>query len=228
MSLPGARVGMMAGKRLPYDARVEYIGSWQAYKTWMDTGCIATGSTRLVVDCSFPSIGSQNPRMGQAIPGAQFNFGRTSAVTSTFRAAVGGGSGSLPTIISTVDVDTNRHTFEIDARPPCAFKIDGVSFSNNNSTAITPSTKTFTLFAVRGSSNTTPVTASTINDVYVWGAKIYDGDTLLHDWIPVRVGQEGRLYDQADPTSGPLGNGIWAPQPDATGTWSVGPDISSP
>ena len=53
--------------------------------------------------------------------------------------------------------------------------------------------------------------------------KLWDStDTLVRDFVPVRVGTAGYLYDRANPTGGPLGNGLYG---SATGTPLVaGPD----
>lgn len=53
--------------------------------------------------------------------------------------------------------------------------------------------------------------------------KIYDGDTLVCDMIPVRVGTVGYMYDRARPNGGPLGNGLFGNVGD--GQLICGPDV---
>ncbi len=55
----------------------------------------------------------------------------------------------------------------------------------------------------------------------IFGAKFDNGTSSL-DLVPVRVGTVGYLYDRANPTGGPSGNGLYG---SATGTALVaGPD----
>jgi len=54
------------------------------------------------------------------------------------------------------------------------------------------------------------------------GFRIEHGGVLVRDYAPVRVGTAGYLYDRANPTGGPLGNGLYG---SATATPLVaGPD----
>lgn len=53
--------------------------------------------------------------------------------------------------------------------------------------------------------------------------KMYDGDTLVCDMIPVRVGDVGYMYDRARPNSGPLGNGLFGNV--GAGQFICGPDV---
>lgn len=46
---------------------------------------------------------------------------------------------------------------------------------------------------------------------------------LLRDYIPVRVGTVGYLYDRANPTGGPLGNGLYGSATDTP--FIAGPDV---
>lgn len=62
------------------------------------------------------------------------------------------------------------------------------------------------------------------NPLRVYFCAIYDGSTLVRDFIPVRKNGVGYLYDKANPTGGPLGNGLYGNA--GTGEFVVGPDIS--
>lgn len=56
----------------------------------------------------------------------------------------------------------------------------------------------------------------------VYGFKAWNNGVLVRDLIPVRVGQTGYMYDRANPTGGPLGNGLY---PNAgAGAFVLGPD----
>ena len=68
--------------------------------------------------------------------------------------------------------------------------------------------------------------------------RIVSGSTTLRDLIPVRVGSGssavGYLYDRANPTGGPLGNGLYGNAADGQGGVTgfpancVGPDKPKP
>ena len=49
-----------------------------------------------------------------------------------------------------------------------------------------------------------------------------ENDVLVRDFIPVRVGTTGYLYDRANPTGGPNGNGLFGNA--GTGAFTIGPD----
>jgi hypothetical protein len=63
----------------------------------------------------------------------------------------------------------------------------------------------------------------------IYSAKFYDGTTLVRDLIPVRVGSGssavGYLYDKANPTGGPLGNGLYGNS--GSGAFVIGPDANA-
>jgi hypothetical protein len=83
-------------------------------------------------------------------------------------------------------------------------------------------TKIF-LFRARaaGGNNPTNTTTGKIRLYYFTGLS---GSTTAFDFTPVRVGTAGYLYDRANPTGGPLGNGLYG---SATGTPLVaGPDAN--
>lgn len=53
-------------------------------------------------------------------------------------------------------------------------------------------------------------------------AKLISESVIVRDFVPVRVGTAGFLYDRANPTGGPSGNGLYG---SATSTPLVaGPD----
>lgn len=57
----------------------------------------------------------------------------------------------------------------------------------------------------------------------VYYFKMYDGDTLVCDMIPVRKGNVGYMYDRVRPNGGPLGNGLFGNSGD--GQLICGPDV---
>ena len=86
---------------------------------------------------------------------------------------------------------------------------------------------------------TRPLTAGITKPFYAFGMGRADGTVtkgrariyaikingnITRDMIPVRVGQTGYFYDRANPTGGPLGNGLYGNA--GTGAFVVGPDIT--
>jgi hypothetical protein len=71
-------------------------------------------------------------------------------------------------------------------------------------------------------------TATTLGSVKISKLRVYDGSILVRDFIPVRVGSGanavGYLYDRANPTGGPLGNGLYPNS--GSGAFVVGPDAN--
>ncbi len=199
------RNALMTRKRLPYDAKVEYIESTGTQ--YLETGVYATENTRVNATLMTISTGNRNWFGGSIAGSAErsngfvFNSYSSSRVEYLF----GGGRGW-----STVPV-TNAvgRVFTLD------FSKGGVVI--DGTTVATPS---YTSFA----QNTGQICICVRyrNSGYISGRiyafRIYEGATLVRDFIPVRVGQVGYLYDRV---SGALfGNA-------GTGDFVLGPDVVS-
>jgi hypothetical protein len=78
-----------------------------------------------------------------------------------------------------------------------------------------PATATIWLFWANDASSLRGASA-------IYSFQILVNGVLVRDFIPVRIGQVGYLFDRANPTGGPLGNGLYG---SATSTPLVaGPD----
>lgn len=60
-------------------------------------------------------------------------------------------------------------------------------------------------------------------NVEVYAVRIKERGVLVRDFIPVRVGEVGYMYDRANPNGGPLGNGLYPNV--GTGDFVLGPDV---
>ena len=188
--------GRGAGKRKPYDAEIEYLESTGTQ--YLDTGIKLASTTKAVVDTAFTS-GSV---LGVIFPSNYSTwFCFTSGTTSTVRYYYG----SVSNYDYTID-KTMRHVYGISKD----FEIDGsvVYTSSNTLTA-----GLLNLYAFGRVNNGNP------NDLLkgkIFSLKIYDNDILVRDFIPVRKGNVGYMYDRV---SGQLfGNS-------GTGEFVLGPDL---
>ena len=208
--LIAARNAFMAGKRLPYDAEIEYLESTGTQ--WIDSG----------VPLKFPI--SADITLAMVSP-----YGTLDALP-VFGLRYGGGSlGSKFAIWfnkSQRKFALNYGTYDSGYKDPVVqseqvvnLRTDGAKLYLNGSliadggTVITTDApNTLTLFQMRDISNV----AARGQCVRYYSCKIYSNGFLVRDFIPVRVGTTGYLYDRV---SGKLfGNA-------GTGDFVLGPDV---
>ncbi len=213
-----------AGPPLPYDAEVEYIEGtgtqYALYSRSITLGAEYEFETR--VACFNPQT---SPYSG---------FGATGRYTRQAFLAFNVASGAYMAIAYTPTNDFGKHLVA-DATIPHVYKAqlsngtvsyfaDGVlkhTAPNGSGFTIT----SFGLFKMRD------IVSGTIWVENALKGRIYyctlrNGTSTEFDFIPVRVGSGssavGYMYDRANPTGGPLGNGLY---PNAgTGAFVIGPD----
>ena len=196
------RNALMAGKRLPYDAEVEYLQS--SGTQWINTGVKKTSA--MTIDCTF-SLSATNTK---AIFGARTS---STALDRIMLVAVGTNF--------RFDADMQRSFGTTDTASMFRFQYDGTNATITNLTTGTTSTSStpigdagvldISLFGV----NTNGVVGLLMQGM-MYAFKIWDNGILVRDYIPVRVGQVGYLYDRV---SGKLfGNA-------GTGDFVVGQDV---
>lgn len=200
------RNAMMAGKRLPYDAEVEYLESTGTQ--WIDTGIVPT------VDDSFYC------RVKQSIVKDQCLWGLTSVAYCFSNSGSGSGNGTYwghPAIgqggVYGVNPlgDTDWH--EILCQPSGIF-VDGVQI-NTQVTALAQSPlKTVALFARAVNSAGGGVAKNGQGRMSAF--KVERNSVLVRDYIPVRKGTVGYLYDRVSKRL--FGNA-------GTGDFVLGPDV---
>ena len=203
MALINLRNAMMAGKRLPYDAEVEYLESTGTQ--WIDTGVtpdfnLSMSATLCKTDTSVGFL------FGARQANANNSFCLASFSTYARFDFGGAGGNQGQTNISPI-CDGNLHTISV-AYP--TITLDGAS----NKMASVPSfslNQNIVLFA-----NNTNGSITKYSGVRIAALKLYFNGVLVRDYIPVRKGTVGYLYDRV---SGKLfGNA-------GTGDFVLGPDV---
>lgn len=175
--------------KLPYDAEIEYLESTGTQ--YINTGILSTNAK---IDISF-----------------KFNkvSGRSQILINCERTTVGwfglSGNGKIALNGQGFNINySDKHDFTLEYKNGTIKATD--EFGNSKQLAGVVNTN-FTLLAVVGKSY-----PSYANLYYT---KIYDNDTLVRDFVPVRVGNIGYMYDKV---SGKLfGNA-------GTGNFILGPD----
>ena len=168
----------MVAKTSPYDAEVEYLKTdFSSGYPYIATGILATTSIRLEMKCSFQN--TSTGRHGAYSNNARFYFGVASG-----KWICGLNSTSYNHNIATAD--NNVHDFVMSSE---GFYIDGVKKVNSGSAS---SNVNIWIFNANG----TP----SYPKCCVYSCKIYNGDVLVRDFIPVRKGHVGYLYDKVSGT----------------------------
>ena len=190
----GARTAAWSGKPLPYDAEVEYLESMGTQ--WIDTGYVLSASDRIVVQAYFQTddnmgrkllLGVGNPKLWITSGLCRFN-GDNSAMINNLRKLGAWNS---------ISIDKDYCTCNGTAVPMS----EGTFLDNSLS---------LWLFGA----NADPEALLKTNG-RIASCKIYRSSALVRDYIPVRVGMVGYMYDRV---SGQLfGNS-------GTGAFIIGPD----
>ncbi|MBQ6327600.1 MAG: hypothetical protein IJI35_01180 [Kiritimatiellae bacterium] len=166
---------------------VESVGS-----PYLDTGVVPATTTRVVCDFRYVAVPTARSRNGWTSTGSgAFWFGTdgTDSSASHFGASV---SADFKVADTGVALDTGRHTFDIST---AAIKFDGAPVDNPG-----------TAYQGAGSGNTMYLFASrhpqgTIGaggKIAIYSCQIYDGDTLVRDFVPARRASDNAvgLYDR--------------------------------
>jgi len=185
---------------LPYDAEVEYIESTGTQ--WIDTG-VTAASGLITVDALLLTTGTEMycGYFGKAASdaGSPFYKHRTMCYYERRSARFLFEDGTANNVLgsgTTFRLQLDRRAWKLVPR-------------TSSGSVDSP----FQLFSGPGTSK---------GHMRLYSFAIYDDTTLARDYIPVRVGQVGYLYDRANPTGGPSGNGLYG---SATSTPLVaGPD----
>ena len=192
--LVGERILMKAsGKKLPYDAEVEYLQSTGTQ--YIDTGVVITQTTKMRLDVSIVKNAG--------------NFG----CIDTADARCHSDSTANPTVFRVGSV-SDAYDFPADTRVNVTVDIQNLVYTIYGiSTSMTRPgdlpISTFGLFARNFGGTWTPCSMT------VYAVQFYSNGTIVRDFVPVRKGDAGYLYDRV---SGRLfGNA-------GTGAFTIGPD----
>lgn len=204
MGIVTNRRRVMGGNPLPYDAVVEYLESTGTQ--WIDTMFVPQqDDVRFIIECSVEKTGN-NIFVGMAKYGFNdfaFNFYNRSSIYWWF----GGRSGNF----SATGLDHQRLEVGVE-----------IIYNGNLVTTVSPTssfvgnTSRLALFGQANRAIPTDALYKASGKVYSFA--IYYGNQIQLDFIPVRVGQVGYMYDRV---SGQLfGNA-------GTGAFIVGPDVNN-
>ena len=177
------RNALMGGKRLPYDAEVEYLESTGTQ--WIDTGVKKVTTT--TIDCLFSLTDTA-----------------TSAVFGARRAQSGTERCVLFNLGTSFRFDAlNQLSFNIAPNTTSIFRFE---YDGSNATITDTTTGRVVSGAVNiGTDGAMDIalfacnTNGTVGNYLkgrIYSFKIWDNGVLVHDFIPVRKGTTGELYDR--------------------------------
>jgi hypothetical protein len=194
---------------LPYDAEVEYVetATTDGRAQYVDTLCQVTADTR--IEASWRQL-SQTPlqqRLFGVNDGGNYRF--EVYVNGNMRWAFNAGSSTAANMYPVPTPYDYVGSFDLSSGA-WSIEADGWSAGSASGTASgTPfaSANTIPIFARRKVGTVYYADYPATMRLYLF--KIWRGQTLVRDFAPVRVGTVGYLYDRANPTGGPLGNGLY-------------------
>ena len=194
----------------PYDAEVEYIESTGTQ--YIDTGIVPTQTTKI----KFAYLLTQAPTDSFAAAfGCMGATGGASSSENTYsgfalfnnpavpvQARVG--KNTAANIVSDISVAANvRYEGEVQFG---RMQLNGTEYTQSGSGSWITMIRSICTHTANDDS-------STFNRRFVqarfFSFSIYDGSTLVRDFIPVRVGTEYCLYDKANQTGGDNGDGLY-------------------
>ena len=195
------RNALMAGKRLPYDAEVEYLESTGTQ--WIDTGITFSDSSHtykweITAQSVNESSGNYKWFCGY-FTGYPHCCGTYNDTIETSRAFYPTGKYYANGVEISSPINATDKKYDVVEN---IYSVNGLGTSD-----------TLTIFTRR---DTRYGTVSVSGPLRVYACKLYDNANLVRDFIPVRVGTVGYLYDRV---SGKLfGNA-------GTGDFTCGPDV---
>lgn len=181
--LGSTKVWEKGGVQLPYDAEIEYLQTdGNAYINTL----LASGNDAMEFKFRVTSFSSYGAIFGNYVAEASnvYRLILTNANNGTYYANAGNKAGNALTVTS---ININRdHVVSMNRT---AITVDGRSLSFAN-TQGAQNTTNYALFARN-------INGERINSgTRIYYFKITQGDTLVRDFIPVRVGQVGYMYDK--------------------------------
>ena len=171
----------------PYDAEVEYLqGDGTAY---IDTGFKHDQDTRYVCQLALSSVATWSYPFGSFGGASGTNKLFTFGINSNKRITTYYGTGTSHAFSISA---SGTHTFDLNKN---AHTVDETTYSF--STRTFESAYNTIIFGATQYTGDVSVSATVVKVYYF---KIYDNGTLVRDFIPVRIGQTGYLYDKVGGT----------------------------
>ena len=195
------------GKSLPYDYEVEYLEA--TGPQWIDTGFKATGGCIFDFEAMWTTYGEAI--VGSHNPSSNFSngFNRNQAYIYAQNKVQFNKCNNFEGISYPCSVGIKYHVYYNSIGSNRIGSIDGNVIVNQTNTGTLNPVNNVVFFLVQYN--------LTYQKGRIYNCKLYDStSTLVRDFIPVRVGQVGYLYDKV---SGELfGN-------NGTGEFILGPDV---
>lgn len=221
---------------LPYDSEVEYL-KLSASGPYIDTGLYAVSnlSTKLVVSYSkLPTyitvqiFGFDGDYRGGDERTYLLGWKFTNVSHSLVGLVCNGRKTINDCVAATCSVKANVPvTLEFNAQSN-TFNFNGVTVLNPYSLTYTSDKRTnvlpLRLFQCLQNGNSVNPNSPASN-FRLHSACFKLGDVIVHDFIPVRAGSVGYMYDRANPAKGPYSNGLYPNS--GTDYFGVGPDVVS-
>lgn len=209
---------------VPYDAILEYVQTPDSATIPVDTGLYVNDTTtsfeikvNVGPDARPANTGDLRSWAQNATSGTRPSFGFTNSRrtyslsiqtrTDSYVRGFNNWAPSRGPYVGSYDCTTGNVVLQNLGTTPTT--VTGTCTRNN----VTFSS-TWQLFSTRSGSD--------VRQVQFYYLKVWQNGTLVRDYIPVRVGQTGVLYDQANPSGGSSGNGLYYP---SSGTFTLGPDV---
>ena len=176
-------------EKLPYDAEVEYLESTGTQ--WIDTGYVYNEDSKFVCDAMLMSVPSDT--FATMFGAVQSYRGVFLALNNTVPIQARFGANSVGNIVSDLSVQNAvgvRHKYELSAR---RLAIDDDVFTRSGFTPYTVNRSIWLCScndSDSGNLNRRPCS------LRVYTFAIYNGNVLVRDFIPVRVGTTGAMYDK--------------------------------
>lgn len=211
MALINLRNALMSGKRLPYDAEVEFLQSTGTQ--WINTGVVATNNTRVKIAFS------DYTQAGAWLFGARRGYQNAALGVYTnpsgnnvwFRAF--GNFISNNFVFSTIDLGVSTFDYDCGHFTGTREKVPITVDFTDTAPAFDSSPYTIYLWSVNLAG-----TAGAVSSAKIYATQIWQNGVLVRDFIPVRKGSTGYLYDRVSGKMKPFGNM-------GTGDFVLGADI---
>ena len=224
-------LGVGHGAPLPYDAEVEYL---EAAPTAADTGpfintlIVPSTTARAEIDWTPVKYATSAEPYGFGVagfnPGSGANTRFVAGLTSQSSPTLYWGVSNLNIYNSVQWSSGNRLTQFIQLNGTTAtYGYETTSYQTSIS-LYNNTTSPILLFARAAGYPAWHAEMKANSKSRIYSCKIWQtyADGVSRDFIPVRVGTTGYLYDRANPTGGPNGNGLYGNA--GTGSFTLGPD----
>ena len=203
--------GVTVWRKLPYDAEVDYIKTNGTQ--YIDTG-VAPGNNEVEWDYRFYNLGgTTRPLFGARQTSTAYDSGAYNVF--------GLSAGVLRLDCTSTGSAVRTPSFPSDTLITLAYgggytTVNGTKYANK-----TKSTCDYPLLVCSINTGGVPAT-SNLGRARIVALRIWMSGVLVRDFQPVRVGSVGYLYDRANPTGGPSGNGLYGNA--GTDSFTLGPD----